>query len=136
VTALREHRKRQAAERLAAGSAWQDHGLVFCNQDGTPYSRYALNWRFSKATRMAGIGHWHTHEARHTAVSIMSSNGVPIRDIADTVGHKTTHVTEIVYRHVIVPAIQGSADVMDDVFGEKPAGQRRIVRHRSHLASH
>ena len=42
-----------------------------------------------------------------TVVSIMSSNGVPIQDISDTVGHKSTHVTETVYRHVIVPAIRG-----------------------------
>jgi hypothetical protein len=34
----------------------------------------------------------------------MSSNGVPIQEISDTVGHKSTHATETVYRHVIVPA--------------------------------
>ena len=39
----------------------------------------------------------------------MSTNGVPIQDISDTVGHKSTHVTETVYRHVIVPAIRGGA---------------------------
>jgi hypothetical protein len=55
---------------------------------------------------------------RHTAVSIMSSNGVSIQEISDTVGHKSTHVTETVYRHVIVPAIRGGATVMDDVFGD------------------
>jgi len=78
----------------------------------------ALNWRFGKMTRRAGIGHWHAHEDRHTAVSIMSSNGVPLQEISDTVGHKSTHVTETVYRHVIVPAIRGGATVMDDVFGD------------------
>ena len=31
-------------------------------------------------------------------------------------GHKSTHVTETVYRHVIVPAIRGGATVMDGVF--------------------
>ena len=118
VQALRAHKKRQAAERLAAGELWQDHGLVFCHPDGQPYSRDALNWRFGKVTQLAGIGHWHAHEARHTAVSIMSSNGVPIQEISDTVGHKSTHVTETVYRHVIVPAIRGGATVMDHVFGE------------------
>ena len=46
----------------------------------------------------------------------MSTNGVPIQDISDTVGHKSTHVTETVYRHVIVPAIRGGASVMDSVF--------------------
>jgi hypothetical protein len=46
----------------------------------------------------------------------MSSNGVPIQEISDTVGHKSTHVT--VYRHVIVPEIRGGATVMDDVFDD------------------
>jgi hypothetical protein len=46
------------------------------------------------------------------------SNGVPIQDISDTVGHKSTHVTETVYRHVIVPQIRGGATVMDAVFGD------------------
>jgi hypothetical protein len=43
---------------------------------------------------------------------------VPIQEISDTVGHKSTHVTETVYRHVIVPAIRGGATVMDDVFSD------------------
>ena len=45
----------------------------------------------------------------------MSHKGVPIQEIGHTVGHKSTHVTEIVYRYVIVPAISG-ATVMDRVF--------------------
>jgi len=32
-------------------------------------------------------------------------------------GHKSTDVTETVYRHVIVPAIRGGATIMYDVFG-------------------
>jgi integrase len=116
--ALVAHRKRQAAERLAAGPAWQGSNLVFCHEDGRMYTKDELNWRFSKMTRRAGIGHWHAHEGRHTAVSIMSSNGVKMQDISDTVGHKSTHVTETVYRHVIVPTIRGGASVMDTVFGE------------------
>jgi integrase len=121
IDALQTHRKRQDAERLAAGEAWQDTDLVFCHEDGRQYSSDALNWRFSKMTRRAGIGHWHAHEGRHTAVSIMSTNGVPIQDISDTVGHKSTHVTETVYRHVIVPAIRGGASVMDSVFRDHDA---------------
>jgi integrase len=121
VDALTQHKKRQAAERLKAGAAWHDTNLVFCHEDGHPYTKDALNWRFSKMTRRAGIGHWHAHEGRHTAVSIMSHNGVPIQEISDTVGHKSTHVTETVYRHVIVPAIRGGATVMDRVFNTNDA---------------
>jgi hypothetical protein len=48
---------------------------------------------------------------------------VAIQDISDAVGHKSTHVTETVYRHVIVPAIRGAAAVMDDVF-DAPSNKR------------
>jgi integrase len=116
TAALTKHKELQDREREAAGRSWHGTNLVFCHEDGSMYSADALNWRFSKMTRKAGIGHWHAHEGRHTAVSIMSSNGVPIQDISDTVGHKSTHVTETVYRHVIRPTIRGGATVMDDVF--------------------
>jgi integrase len=123
IKALQAHNnQRQARERHQAGAAWHDNDLVFCHENGAPYTSSALNWRFSRMTRRAGIGHWHAHEGRHTAVSIMSSNGVPIQDISDTVGHKSTHVTETVYRHVIVPKIRGGATVMDDVFADDEDG--------------
>jgi integrase len=118
IAALTAHQARQANERRAAGGAWRDNNLVFCHENGAPYTSDQLNWRFSKMTRKAGIGRWHAHEGRHTAVSIMSSNGVPIQEISDTVGHKSTHVTETVYRHVIVHEIRGGPTVMDDVFND------------------
>jgi integrase len=52
----------------------------------------------------------------------MSSNGIPIQEISDTVGHKSTRVTETVYRHVMTSAIRGGATVMDDVFGAEDEG--------------
>lgn len=118
ITALKAHKKMQDREREAAGRNWQGTNLVFCHEDGSMYTSEALNWRFGKMTKKAGIGHWHAHEGRHTAVSIMSSNGVPIQDISDTVGHKSTHVTETVYRHIIRPTIRGGATIMDSVFAD------------------
>jgi integrase len=126
VDALAKHKKRQAAERLAVGTAWHNTNLVFCHEDGHPYTKDALNWRFGKMTKRAGIGHWHAHEGRHTAVSIMSQNGVPLQDISDTVGHKSTHVTETVYRHVIAPAIRGGATVMDRIFTDQPNPEETV----------
>ena len=37
VIALREHRKRQAAQRLPMGAGWTDNDLVFCHLDGTMF---------------------------------------------------------------------------------------------------
>lgn len=36
VAVMRVHRKAQMAERLAAGPAWTDSGLVFTREDGRP----------------------------------------------------------------------------------------------------
>jgi hypothetical protein len=41
----------------------------------------------------------------------------PIQEISDTVGHKSTQITETVYRHVIVPEIRGGATVIKSWFG-------------------
>jgi integrase len=81
---------RRANERRVAGDAWHDNNLVFCHENGDAYTSDQLNWRFSKITRRAGIGRWHAHEGRHTAVSIMSSNGVPIQEISDWFGTGST----------------------------------------------
>jgi integrase len=63
IAALTVHKARQANERQAAGEAWHDNDLVFCHENGAPYTSDQLNWRFSKMTRKAGIGRWHAHEA-------------------------------------------------------------------------
>ncbi len=43
IDALTAHKKRQAAERLLAGEAWQDNNLVVCHENGAQYTRDALN---------------------------------------------------------------------------------------------
>ena len=50
---------------------------------------------------------------RHTFVSLLSSNGIALEDIADLVGHGGTATTETVYRKVIVPELRRGAEVMD-----------------------
>jgi len=115
--ALREHRTRQAKERLAAGPLWRDHGLVFASQTGTPLDASHVRRSFKAITRKAGLGEdWTPRELRHSFVSIMSDNGVPIETIADLVGHASTAVTEEVYRHQLKPVITKGAETMNTIF--------------------
>jgi site-specific recombinase XerD len=117
VQALREHHKLQAADRLKAGALWQDHGLVFASSIGTPLDRHNVLREFRKITEAAGLGtDWVPRELRHTFVSLLSSDGMPLEDIADLVGHKGTLTTETVYRKVIVPELRRGAEVMDRLF--------------------
>ncbi|MEV4397158.1 tyrosine-type recombinase/integrase [Nonomuraea sp. NPDC049607] len=113
--ALRQHHTRQAAQKLKAGEAWEDHDLVFCTNVGTPLDVSNVRRTFRRITRQAGLGTtWSPRELRHSFVSIMSVQGVPIETIAELVGHAGTSVTEAVHRHQLRPLIT--------IFGEKPTG--------------
>jgi integrase len=116
VQALREHRKRQAEDRLAAGALWQDHGLVFASAIGTPLDAANVRREFRKITEAAGLGAgWAPRDLRHTFVSLMSADGVPIEEIARLAGHNRTATTELVYRHELRPVITTGAEVMDRI---------------------
>lgn len=115
--ALREHKTRQAADRLAAGRLWQDNNLVFASTVGTPLDDHNVRRTFRKITEAAGLGTtWVPRELRHTFVSLLSAHGVPVEAIALLAGHNQTATTELVYRHQIVPALTRGAEVMDRIF--------------------
>lgn len=116
--ALRSHRTRQAAERLAAGSAWQDSGLVFSTALGVMLDPANTRRAFARLTEAAGLGRWHPHEARHSAVSLLSAAGVRLEEVADVVGHAPgSRMTGDVYRHQINPSVGAAKETMDQLFG-------------------
>jgi integrase len=118
VDALEAHRLKQAEDRLLAGGLWHDQGLVFASAVGTPLDPSHVRRSFRKVCEDAEIGpNWTPRELRHTFVSIMSEQGVPVEEIARLVGHSTSATTEAVYRRELRPVISVGAEVMDKVFG-------------------
>jgi integrase len=59
---------------------------------------------------------WAVRELRHSFVSLLSDDGMPLDQIAVLVGHSGTQVTEKVYRQQIRPVIQTGAVAMDRIF--------------------
>jgi integrase len=116
IQALREHRRLQAEDRLAAGALWEDHGLVFASLVGTALDASNVRREFRKITEAAGLSvGWAPRDLRHTFVSLMSADGVPIEEIARLAGHNQTSTTELVYRHELRPVITTGAEVMDRI---------------------
>lgn len=118
VDALRTLKTRQAAEKLKAGEAYQDNDLVFCHEDGRPYTRQHVRHRFGKLLKAANLdpAEWCPRELRHTFVSIMSDHDVPMEKISILVGHSSTKITETVYRHQLKPEIRDGAEHMNQIF--------------------
>jgi site-specific recombinase XerD len=116
VRALREHQVRQAEQRLLAGDVWQDRGLVFCTSVGSPLDAANVRRAFRKITKAAGLGEqWAPRELRTSFVSLMSSSGVPVEEIARLAGHSNSRTTEVVYRRELRPVITTGAEVMDRI---------------------
>jgi integrase len=119
--ALTAWRAEQMTQQLACPD-WRGTGLVFTTGWGEPYSRQRANYEWKKACRAAGLGdRWQIRELRHTFVSVMSHSGVDIEQIADLAGHVNSHVTKVVYRHLLAGKLGTAATVMDQVF-QREAG--------------
>ena len=63
---LRAHRATQEAERLAAANQWQDHGLVFATELGTPVDPRNILRTIQIAAHKAGMSGVGVHTLRHS----------------------------------------------------------------------
>ncbi len=119
VSALREHRKRQAVERLQAGPLWDGQGLVFCTLTGKPIGPSDVDKAFHRALDQAGLPKIRVHDLRHTAATLLLSQGVHPKVVQEMLGHSTITLTLDTYSHVIPMLHQQAAELMDDILRDE-----------------
>lgn len=108
VCALKAHRKKQLEEKLLLGPAYQDHGLVFCNEDGTPLDPRSFTRRFQRVLEKAGLPKVRLHDLRHTHASLLLSRGVHPKVVQERLGHASITMTMDLYSHLF-PNLQEAA---------------------------
>jgi integrase len=113
MAALKAHKVRQLEDRLLAGDRWQDSGLVFASTVGTPLDPRNINRRFQKALERAGLGHIRLHDLRHSAASLLISQGVHPRAVMEALGHSQISLTMNLYGHVYEQGEEEVANSMD-----------------------
>lgn len=80
------HKSRQSQEKLQLGQAYQDHGLVFCQEDGRPWEP-AWFWAcFKRMLQKANLPNIRLHDARHTFATLMLELGEHPTDGPDHAG--------------------------------------------------
>ena len=108
VTALKAHSAQQATERLAFGLGYEDNGLVFTREDGTPLHPVLFSQIFEGHARRLGLPMIRLHDLRHTYATLALQAGINIKVVSETLGHATVGFTLDVYSHAI-PAMQEEA---------------------------
>jgi integrase len=112
VTRFRQHRVWQAEAQMAAGLLWQDHGLIFASEVGTPMDPDNFSHSFARLCERAGLGHWHPHELRHSGASLMLAQGTPLHVVSEVLGHASIAVTKDVYGHLLEGDKRAAAESM------------------------
>lgn len=111
---LRRHREAQARARRAAGTAWQDRdNLVFTDAIGRPLRGDNTTREFHALLTEAGLPSVPFHGLRHSAATALLTAGVPLRVVADLLGHSTITITADTYAAVVPELRREAADAMD-----------------------
>jgi integrase len=128
VRALKAHRARQAAERLAAGETYRQYGeggFVFARADGAPYRADAINDALRRTLKRLGLPHAPLYGLRHTAASLRLHAGVPLKVVSDLLGHSSIVLTADTYSHVTDSLQQAAAETFMAYMSAPEAKERK-----------
>ena len=121
LVALKSHRKRQLEEKLKAGAAWKDNGLVFATAEGAPLeAQNVVNRHYKPLLKRAGLPPIRFHDLRHSCLSLLAQRGEPIRDLQALAGHATAAFTLQRYTHHYGASAKRTADAMGDILPDEP----------------
>lgn len=130
VQVLKDHRKRQAAERLAVGPEWRggSDDYVFTSAWGEPIhpdtvsslmpvlvNRHNERQAEKKAGRPLPAAR--LHDLRHVHATTLLRAGVPVHVVAARLGHADPSITLRVYAHVISEQLAEAAVIFADAVG-------------------
>jgi integrase len=116
VAALREHRKRQAAERLLMGAGWTDNDLVFCHPDGTVLHPERFSRGFLETVARIGLPRIRLHDLRHGWATMALQAGVHPKIVQERLGHTNIGITLGTYSHVIAGLDKEAAEQVASLF--------------------
>lgn len=122
VEALREHGRRQEAERSLAWDAWSEPipGLVFTTALGAPVGHRTDHSRWRRLLAESGVRQVRLHDARHTTITLLARGGVPRDIIALVVGHDDPAFTERIYTHIDTATARNASAVLQEVLADPP----------------
>ncbi len=110
VTVLRAHRTRQRRERLAAGAAWTDTGLVFTTDTGGQLHPADVTDHFHHLASQAGLPPIRLHDLRHGTATMGLAAGVQMKVISRRLRHSSPTFTSKFYGDVLPELSHAAAE--------------------------
>jgi integrase len=97
---LRDQRRRQVTERIAASSLWDDRGFIVTNHTGGPLDRTTDTRDWVDIVRCAGVRRLRLHDCRHSAATALLVLGIDARVLMATMGWTSMSLVQR-YTHMV-----------------------------------
>lgn len=102
VAALRSYRVAQKEERILLGPDYANcDDLVFTKPNGSAIHAERFSAWFTQRCRKSGLPRVRLHDVRHSYVTALLADGVPLKVVSQRVGHASPMVTMTIYQHVL-----------------------------------
>ncbi|SDZ12407.1 site-specific integrase [Thermoactinomyces sp. DSM 45892] len=108
IETLRTIEAKQSRHKQSYGIHYQDYGLVFANDNGSPFDPDGLSRGFRRLVKNLEIPHIRFHDLRHSHATLLIQQGEHPKVISERLGHSTITVTMDTYSHVM-PHMQKEA---------------------------
>ena len=130
IPLCQEARAALIGRRRFRASNCPDAPFVFVNYEGNSIG--LIKRSFSTACRRAGISDFRIHDLRHTFASWLVTEGVPLLDVSQLLGHSAVKMTKR-YAHLAADSLESAVSLLDhrSHSGHTDRGQkhRRVVSH-------
>lgn len=118
---LKEHRARQAEERLALGELYAPHNFVFAVAGGRPLHLGHLTMHsFKPILRRAGLPDMRIHDLRHSCATLLLAAGENPKIVSERLGHSSTTFTLDTYSHCLPNMQKSAADKLQSMLFGAP----------------
>ncbi len=97
---LKKQRAIYKANKLKYGKDFNDKEFVVCQEDGSPFLPKSFTRKWARTLEKHGLRHIKLHGTRHSAISLLLSEGIPLHIVQQRAGHKDPKITLSVYSHV------------------------------------
>lgn len=102
-------------ERADAVRVW-DGGYFFTTTIGTPIEPRNVNRHFDALCAKSGVRCIRFHDLRHSCASLLWSQGVPLEQIQDILGHADPRTTKVIYVDVAEELQRDAVDRLGFLF--------------------
>lgn len=101
IERLKETRRKQIAQRLLVGPAWQGGNWVFTRPDGRPVNPDDVTHEWLATVNRLKLPVIRFHDLRHTPITLLLAAGENIKVVSERAGHSTSAFMLEKYAHVL-----------------------------------